>query len=328
MPLLGLLKQVFSNKLVTDVRQPLFIFDIPQGEDTITYGFVAPELLFWVELGVVLLVTAICGALTSILIYNYIVRQRGTWNAYLVGYGIIIPICIAFPYVMIPLLEIENKILKFCHISIFPILTMFRCSEAMYGFSPPSVEHSHQTFMLYYANIPHIHFDPKTHVPLKSSWADVKEKLYYFVYELCVVGAVLSFLSPFDYVPWTVEEKGDGVLLLKEVGSLFRWNHILNNLMGAILFERFLNAMLCGLALISTLSGFLPQDTMKSAIFGSTSPSDFWGRKWNLVIHNVLKVWFMWNVQIYRDDDCDGGFLREWLYNVLCSSFYCVWCCV
>mmetsp|Transcript_57183 Transcript_57183/g.85158 ORF Transcript_57183/g.85158 Transcript_57183/m.85158 type:complete len:87 (-) Transcript_57183:1132-1392(-) len=86
--------------------------------------------------------------------------------------------------------------------------------------------------------------------------------------------------------------------------------------------------MLCGLALISTLSGFLPQDTMKSAIFGSTSPSDFWGRKWNLVIHNVLKVWFMWNVQIYRDDDCDGGFLREWLYNVLCSSFYCVWCCV
>uniref|UniRef100_A0A7S1ZBJ1 Uncharacterized protein n=1 Tax=Ditylum brightwellii TaxID=49249 RepID=A0A7S1ZBJ1_9STRA len=181
----------------------------------------------------VLLVTAICGALTSILIYNYIVRQRGTWNAYLVGYGIIIPICIAFPYVMIPLLEIENKILKFCHISIFPILTMFRCSEAMYGFSPPSVEHSHQTFMLYYANIPHIRFDPKTHVPLKSSWADVKEKLYYFVYELCVVGAVLSFLSPFDYVPWTVEEKGDGVLLLEEVGSLFRWNHILNNLMGA-----------------------------------------------------------------------------------------------
>ena len=31
-------------------------------------------------------------------------------------------------------------------------------------------------------------------------------------------------------------------------------------------------------------------DIMKNAIFDSRSPADFWGKKWNLVVHGALKV--------------------------------------
>ena len=51
--------------------------------------------------------------------------------------------------------------------------------------------------------------------------------------------------------------------------------------------------MVYGVAL-SAMDGVLCQvdttDIMKNAIFDSRSPADFWGRKWNLVVHGALKV--------------------------------------
>lgn len=32
------------------------------------------------------------------------------------------------------------------------------------------------------------------------------------------------------------------------------------------------------------------KDTTNNPLFGSKSPSDFWGRRWNNVVHKVLKV--------------------------------------
>lgn len=36
---------------------------------------------------------------------------------------------------------------------------------------------------------------------------------------------------------------------------------------------------------------------MNNPVFGSTSPSDFWGRRWNLLIHDCLKRGVYWPVQ-------------------------------
>ena len=36
------------------------------------------------------------------------------------------------------------------------------------------------------------------------------------------------------------------------------------------------------------------EDVMKNAMFTATSAADFWGRKWNLLIHGVLKVRYLY----------------------------------
>ena len=37
------------------------------------------------------------------------------------------------------------------------------------------------------------------------------------------------------------------------------------------------------------VKGYLTKPTFLNPLWDSTSPTDFWGRKWNLMIHNVLK---------------------------------------
>ena len=40
----------------------------------------------------------------------------------------------------------------------------------------------------------------------------------------------------------------------------------------------------------SALTGFRTMVIMRNPLFASTSVSDFWGRRWNLLISGVLKV--------------------------------------
>jgi Membrane bound O-acyl transferase family len=45
-----------------------------------------------------------------------------------------------------------------------------------------------------------------------------------------------------------------------------------------------------GLALaFTTVTGYQTQPVMMNPLFESKSPSDFWGRRWNTIIHTVLK---------------------------------------
>jgi hypothetical protein len=37
------------------------------------------------------------------------------------------------------------------------------------------------------------------------------------------------------------------------------------------------------------VKGYLTKPTFINPLWASTSPTDFWGRKWNLMIHNILK---------------------------------------
>lgn len=60
----------------------------------------------------------------------------------------------------------------------------------------------------------------------------------------------------------------------------------LSNIFPIIVLSTFLT---CLALLITTTFGVKVDSPMKNPIFQSTSPSDFWGRRWNLVIHGVLK---------------------------------------
>jgi hypothetical protein len=44
------------------------------------------------------------------------------------------------------------------------------------------------------------------------------------------------------------------------------------------------------IALVLCLLGYRPADIMRNPLMRSVSPRDFWGRRWNLIVHGILKV--------------------------------------
>jgi hypothetical protein len=63
---------------------------------------------------------------------------------------------------------------------------------------------------------------------------------------------------------------------------------------------------------------------MKNPLFESTSPSDFWGRRWNLLVHGVLKGGVFKPVRKYYSKTVAvvavflaSGAFHEWLLNTL-----------
>mmetsp|Transcript_43715 Transcript_43715/g.105429 ORF Transcript_43715/g.105429 Transcript_43715/m.105429 type:complete len:237 (-) Transcript_43715:234-944(-) len=68
------------------------------------------------------------------------------------------------------------------------------------------------------------------------------------------------------------------------------WELYANNMIHAVLFQLYLTTYVEGVTLIWTaLSGCQVDEVMKNPMFESRSPSDFWSRRWNLLIHRVLK---------------------------------------
>jgi hypothetical protein len=60
-------------------------------------------------------------------------------------------------------------------------------------------------------------------------------------------------------------------------------------LQGATLYS-VLELMGNSLALALCMLGYRPIETMRNPLLRSLSPRDFWGKRWNLIVHGVLKV--------------------------------------
>jgi Membrane bound O-acyl transferase family len=69
--------------------------------------------------------------------------------------------------------------------------------------------------------------------------------------------------------------------------DLKRWK---DSALLAVLFQLFLTTFGEGLVFVTAvISGRQVERLMDNPIFASASPSDFWGRRWNLLIHACLK---------------------------------------
>ena len=95
-----------------------------------------------------------------------------------------------------------------------------------------------------------------------------------------------------------------------------------HNLCYAALFQSTLTTFATGMMFIQALvTGYETEDTMNNPVFGATSPSDFWGRRWNLLIHDVLKRGCFLPVRKYASSTtvavlatfCASGIFHEWL---------------
>lgn len=142
-------------------------------------------------------------------------------------------------------------------------------------------------YLLYNAAVLELDFDEKNEVK-KASSSDKQHILVQFLRQYLALGFFLSFLSSFEYEVF--ESDIDANI------HPFQWHHLMdvnlvfNNIVITILMQQTLTVFSLMLSIFaSTILGIKVNEAMSNPVFTASSPSDFWGRKWNLIVHGALK---------------------------------------
>lgn len=220
------------------------------------------------------------------IIYLVIIQNRGKPITYLVGYGIIIPIICYFPFVVLEHLAIQSRCVRLCLVTT-PNVVVFRCIEAMHDTSPAVVETSLGHYMTYYTSLFDFFWDDKTKTREKISAKELGDKVYRIVCHFLLVSCMTSFLLHFDFKPFSSDVEVDRFHLTP---ALFAPGHLLNNYFYAVLLFFTLSLSWNMAALSLNAQGYRTVIPFHNPLFTSKSASDFWGKKWNVTIHQTLKV--------------------------------------
>ena len=283
----SLLQSVFQNKLTEDDRSPLFTFNL-SGQ---TFGCFPMLIIFWVQ---VLTIVALVGCFACIMwaiTYYLVIPNRGTPVSYLIGFGVVIPLMTMYPFWLLQALSVRNKLVRFCASAMYPVTTIFHTIEAMFGFSPNNVEESFSHYALYNACILELQYeiDPKTDKkrPVRSTGKYILHLLMAFGKCIIFNGIYMSIFTPKMEI---YETDANGNEPGFNPHHLLDFNLFRNNMISGLFFQLTLSTFTIALSVLaSTLFGVKTEDAMKNPLFESTSASDFWGNRWNMVIHGALK---------------------------------------
>jgi hypothetical protein len=273
------LHSVYANKFDEDVREPDLFFTVPYGG---TYGIMGVDRMFWIQLTLIMLLETIVSVAAAIVVYNWIVKQRGSISAFLVGYGFVCPILLYLPFYLINLLDLRNTAFKLASV-LGPSLLVFRTLEAMYGTVPTFDKQSMGNFVRYYTATVENDFDPKTQKPVPALRSHLVHKAIRCILLFLQTVVLFSILISYKYRIFPSRK-------IQSLADLFYWGNLCNNYLMAFLTSLCLEvgSTVVGL-LTSLLSGISTVAVNDSPLTKATSPSDFWGNRWNKMVSSGLK---------------------------------------
>lgn len=276
---------IFEDKLIEDDCQQIELFHSELLGKTVILR--APLIMFWVQLLMVAGCSMIFTAFLGVIVYKQIIQQNNTQVSYIVGYGIVIPLSHFFSHLCVDFLDIQNKMIRFS-VTLGPLLAFFRTLEAMYGFSPKGAQKSLQSYIRYFLAYGDVEFDHESNDIIKPKKTDVINKLVSFFKLVVFVGLLNSFMAPFNYFLFETGIKMNSFTVSPL--DLLSFGHLINMFSAGILLQAYLAVFSIPLGIVSILilNVQVPY-VMKNAIFGSASPTDFWSKKWNRLIHALLK---------------------------------------
>lgn len=217
-----------------------------------------------------------------------IIQRRGTILSYIIGWCIIIPIALVFPYELLEVLQVESLVIKMAFVTPSTIV-FFRCIEAMYDTSPHTVETNLGTYCIYYSSLLHFEWNKITATRKTISIQQVGVTVMKVIGIKLGLSIICSFLLHTNFKPFP--------------SSISYTDYHLDNIIELLQPSHILNAYLCGILVFLTLhfgftmtafgdeiKGFVyTKPSFLNPLYTSTSPSDFWNKKWNLMIHRILK---------------------------------------
>eukprot|EP00578_Thalassiosira_sp_NH16_P019514 CAMPEP_0181086972 /NCGR_PEP_ID=MMETSP1071-20121207/6030_1 /TAXON_ID=35127 /ORGANISM="Thalassiosira sp., Strain NH16" /LENGTH=586 /DNA_ID=CAMNT_0023168841 /DNA_START=17 /DNA_END=1774 /DNA_ORIENTATION=+ len=287
---------IFGDDCLNHDRQnPLMTFQFHGSWMSLdgTYAVLTPNPLFWIQLSVLIILQSLVAIILAFTIHKGIVQRRGSACSHLLCWGFILPFAITLPFYLIRFFNVRNRAVLLSTAAT-PTFVTFRCLEALYGFSPHSVEESLWNYCMYCSSVIEFVFDEKTKSPARASGNDVMNKGKHFAMNFLLVSLLLSFMEVHAYQPFDTHASITSVQehrgLLRTTMRYIRPGHVGNNFLSALLTSLTVATgtaafgfAICGLA------GILTLDAFDSPMFKSTSVSDFWGRRWNRLVHGVLK---------------------------------------
>ena len=299
------IKSWFLDKAIVDDRKPIFTFSLGghagggkdsygDAETISQFGLFLPKTSPWVQLMVFVLIQSVVQQLFAVVIYFGIVRKRGTLQSYLLGWGIIIPTSVYIPFFFLDYLDIRNKVLSLSASTIMTVVG-FRCVEAMYNTTPtiPTphngrcqvIESTVGTYCAYYSSVAPFVWNSKGRQQItfrRLASVTVQLGLYFIA-----VSTVLSVMFHFGYKPFPGDNVGLTSLTFNS--SNFSLSHLGNSYCQAILVYLTLKTGFELTAFGENIKGYETDTIFDSPFTKSTSPTDFWTRRWNLMIQKFLK---------------------------------------
>jgi len=238
-----------------------------------------------------------------------------------------VPLCFRYfgPWKVILLIQI----LELIHSSAFYLpCDLFLPHESIrilgiHGFPPNGSKVTLRSYLIYFCTLGEVEYNPETHQTKKPTLQDVVGNVSNLFFFLISISMYSSFLYHYDYALF--ETRVEINSLDHTVLDMLSYGHIINNfsLAGKNLKRNhivttksedgkithsylivFTLVLLQGLLkFFSILTGLLAnivfrvevKEGIKNAMFDAKSPSDFWGKKWNLIVHNLLKVGYQSN---------------------------------
>eukprot|EP00527_Entomoneis_sp_CCMP2396_P009187 CAMPEP_0198137908 /NCGR_PEP_ID=MMETSP1443-20131203/1339_1 /TAXON_ID=186043 /ORGANISM="Entomoneis sp., Strain CCMP2396" /LENGTH=423 /DNA_ID=CAMNT_0043799481 /DNA_START=229 /DNA_END=1500 /DNA_ORIENTATION=- len=286
---MDVLRRVFADKLDINDSEPLHTFSIP-GLEGQTYALYAPNGGLWNQLIVALLIQLFFQIVFAVLIYKLIVQKRGSSSSFitspfLLGYGVIMPVALYIPFEIMEFLLARNRSVKM-GFALLPTIVCFRCIEAMHGTSPAAVENSLTNYVTYYTTVSHFEWDEKTMERRKITAREIGVAFVRIVYFFTAASLWLSFLIHVNYQPMESTVALDSFHLSFD---LLHPAHLINTYCLLVLVYFVLATGFELTTFGEQIKGYATKPIFDNPLFSSRSIREFWGKKWDLMIHRVLK---------------------------------------
>lgn len=243
-------------------RVPTYYFSLPYVG---TLGIIPLDLGFWLTTFTFLCGQAIINIAIAIVVHEFLTPNRS--NRWLIGYGLVVPTLLAAPLWIFAQWRASNITLMLCLCGAIPNIMTLRVLEAMHGTMPDYVT-NRRMLILYYSSTLQLKFEDGQPVPLTRDrfW----EKLGHFFSVFVQSSLLFSVLLATDYQPFS--------------------NHLANCYAMASITSLVLDGGASGLGLLTSLvTGYILENFNESPLTKSTSPSDFWGQRWDRPVQSALR---------------------------------------
>lgn len=246
-----------------------------------------PNLFYCTVIAYTIIASMLLSSILGSIVYKLIIPRPKSQTAYIIGYGVMVPFLLYLPFLSMDYFDIRQKHLRSFFVTIV-VYWLFRTIEAIHGFTPPGSKVNLISYLAYFCTISEIKYQPETNNTVPATMRNILRKILRLLVLFLGVGLYSSILYHFDFLPFGVNVQPNS--LDHTVFDMLSYRHMLNNYCGALLLQGYLQLLGVVTDLITNLVFQVETiEAMKNAMFEARSPSDFWGRKWNIVIHNMLK---------------------------------------
>jgi Membrane bound O-acyl transferase family len=219
----------------------------------------------------------------GIVTYYLILKSENVNTKQLIAYGFIIPALLYLPFPYIEFFDIRGQCLRLC-LSAVPITSTLKCLEAMYGFAPDNATSTLRDFLKHFSFIHYPKIDNETKKMVSTSVTSIVNSALHHIKYTLAYGIVFSILKPYEFEPFPSKHQSTDFFVAITVKDL------LNNFVAAITLSFMLEFTMNGIGIIiQAIGGFETEAIVDNPMLASISPSDFWGKRWNLLIHRGLK---------------------------------------